>query len=381
MSRTRKILASTIAVWLVGCSEADQLNIDIEPAIAVLGGAIMATQDEGRIAQFRPRERAWGSEIGIPEFYLLPKAWAATEACPPVTDFTCDGDKLVVSYPNCSSNDLTNSGYWTSSFTLHFETAGDCTAVETNGFDSTGVSSLIGKTVNRSFGSGGQYADQFNVRLGVLAPASEVVYAYSDFPSGFKQNKEGGVDIKFDSATKRTLVIQGVQVKAGMFTTIPIETSNFDLHSVAAPGSGDGIRDSFDHTINSARSGEEVFVAGPTISLSGSDVTFGGSAQPSKMSFDSDIVVEGNTLQKGAVIRIQHNIAQTQVVAIVTEDLVYSDPNCCYPMSGKIESRYDLAYLSSVQEDMIEFTGKSCGDVTFITSQGISSRTQLIHCF
>jgi hypothetical protein len=380
----RVFFAISTFLFFAGCSSTfDQTNIEIEPTLGVMGGAILATQNTGLVAMNRPKPQLFRLQQFIDP---LPSAYASVNACGAVTTGDClddtgqvAGANLQVFYDNCQSSGMDGAGYWRSYFVLRFESQATCNAVKASGFTGAGLAAVAGEKVTRNIGSlGNPDEDQENVRLAtVVGDLSEAVFIYSNFPSGWDKTKEGGVEITFENSTTRRMVIKGMHVKAARFTQMPISTTgSFDLTTL-----GSSLTMTWDHTINTVTTGETLFNIGPAVVGSAGSASFGESSDAPTATFDGDIVVSGNTVQAGSVFRIQQNIAQGVAVAIVTSPLVYDDANCCWPSSGVIESRFDLSYPAPTVEDRIEFTGTACGAVVYETSEGVSARNTLTHCF
>jgi hypothetical protein len=387
MHRIRHSILSALALGLLlpGCSDRPSLLIDLEPALSVLSGAVQATQNSGLVAQTHPLRRHKDSVL--PHFFnLIPQAWAATPTCPAVNDTDptlsyCDGDTLVLFYDNCRNTNFEKSGLWRLYVRMQFPAGGDCTAVQASGFTNPVLAGLVGKTVTRTFGLTAN-GDQNNVRF---APdTNEAVYMYSDFPTGWKDDRMGGVRITFDSTTERTIVIDGVQVRSAFHAASPVaDLNDFNLLSIAIPGSDTSPRFVWDHTLNSIQAGDPLFEIGPQItgtpstSVGFNEDMDSGTTAP----FNGDIVVQGNRVKKGAAIRAQHNIAAGIGVMLVTEDLVWGDPNCCWPTSGTVRGEHDRNFPSGSLTETLEFTNEGCGKVRYSTITGDSVLNQLYHCF
>lgn len=378
-----RLAAAALSLFITACSDTPSFLIDMEPALSVLSGAVQGTKDDGLVA-FHPRRIRGG---GLPEFFnLMPEAWAATPTCPAVNDTDpslayCDNETLVMLYDNCRPTSFEKSGLWRSYIRLEFPTPGDCTNVQTNGFTPGVVASLVGKTITRGFGVRAE-GDQNNIRF---APdVSEAVYIYSDVPSGWHDDRMGGARITFNSATQRTIVIDGIQVRSAIHLNNPVpDLDSFNLLELSVPGSSTTTRFAWDHTLNTIKAGDSLFEIGP--SMTGTPATSVGFADDmasgTTAPFDGDIVVSNGRVLKGAAIRAQHNIAGGMAVMLVTEDLVWGDPNCCWPTSGTLRGEHDRNFPSSSLTETLTFTGAGCGKVSYETITGESLLNQLYHCF
>jgi hypothetical protein len=372
----------TLAFWLPACSDTPSAFVDVEPALSVLSGAVQATQDFGLLARSTPKP-----SFSIPQaFELFPKAWAAPQSCPAVngsdpTTSYCDNETLVLFYDHCQNTSFGESGLWRMYVRLEFPTNADCTAVQTSGFTPAVVSSLVGKTVTRTYGMG-PGGDQSNVRF---APSlAQAVYLYSDYPSGWKEDRSGGVQITFTSSTERKLEVKGVQVRSAIHPGYSenVDTETLDLVALASPELTSKARFIWDHTLNTVKTGDSLFEIGPPLSGTADNPSFAdemssGTTAP----FDGYIIVSGNRVKKGATIRAQHNIAGGIGLMLVTEDLVWSDPNCCWPTTGTIRGESDRNFSSSTLTETLRFTGDRCGSIEYVTITGTSDVNQLYHCF
>jgi hypothetical protein len=376
MFSIRTYILTLSVILLSACTQDPSGNIDAEPALAVLGGAVLGTQNNAVVASRTPK----ALPKNVFDFLnLIPDAYAAT-ACPSITTGSCSGPVLTVFYNNCQPSGVGRSGYWRSNISYTFPTALDCTNILGTGFNAAGVAGLVGKTVIRQWGGGSQGADQINARS---ARDSVVGYMYSDFPSGWQDDRQGGVEITFDSATVRRMVVKGVHAVGIKHETDPVtDPSSFDLSVLPTSKSEDETVDRiWDHTINSTKQGDSLFSIGPSISLNGSTVSFGGTSNNTRASYDGDIVVTSDTVAAGAQLRVQHNISSSIGVVTVTTPLVYSDPSCCYPMSGEVRAVYDLGLRVPTVEERMVFTGSSCGQVRYTTSVYSNELITLSHCF
>lgn len=374
LPKHRLILLLSLVV-AVGCTERPGTNIDSEPALAVLGGAILGTQSNGIVASTKvpsPAQKLFHI------FSPVQEAIAAAPACPSITTGTCVGTDLIVFYDNCEATGA-RSGYWRSYIKYTLPTAPLCAQVLATGFDAASIAALAGQTVTREWGVD-QAGDENNIRAG---RDNVVAYFYSEFPSGWKDDRVGGVDITFDNATQRTMVVQGVHALGIEHVSPPVADPNaFDLMELATTSEDASVATRWDHTINTVKTGDELFTIGPSISRAGDgSISYGGLSNNTTSSFDGDIVVNSNTIAKGATLRIQHNMSKSVGVMSVTEPLVYSDATCCYPMSGTVETVYDLSLRSPTLKETIVFTGLSCGSITYTTTLFKSAPRTLSHCF
>src|SRR5690606_17355508 len=103
-----------------------------------------------------------------------------------------------------------------------------------------------------------QSGDQNNIRVGANG---EVAYIYSDFPSGWQDDRVGGLDISFETATRRRVVVNGVHAVGIAHSKPPITTDTFDLTSLPVEDPGT-ISKEWDHTINTVKNGDPLFALG-----------------------------------------------------------------------------------------------------------------------
>jgi|GEM_PF-2811218 len=371
-----------LALWLPACSETPSALVDLEPALSVLSGAVQATQEFGLLARSTPKPSFW-----VPQaFDLFPKAWAAPQSCPAVngsdpTTSYCDNETLVLFYDHCQNTNFGESGLWRMYTRLEFPSSADCTAVHASGFTPAVLASLVGKTVTRTYGMGPN-GDQNNVRF---APSlAEAVYLYSDYPSGWHEDRTGGVQITFTSSTERKLDIKGVHVRSAIHPGYSenVDTDTLDLLTLTNAEVTSKARFIWDHTLNTVKAGDSIFEIGPAISANADAPGFAEEmSSDTTAPLDGYILVSGNRVKKGATIRAQHNIASGIGIMIVTEDLVWSDPSCCWPTSGTIRGESDRNFSSATLTETLQFTGDSCGSIEYVTITGTSDVNQLYHCF
>jgi hypothetical protein len=193
----------------------------------------------------------------------------------------------------------------------------------------------------------------------------------------------GGVDVTFQSSTQRRMVVQGVHLLGILHRTAPVpDPSSFNLMELATTSGDATVTTAWDHTINTVKTGDTLFTIGPAINRAGDGtITYVGLQNNTVSSFDGDMVVNSNTVQKGATFRIQHNMSSSIGVASVTAPLVYSDPTCCYPTSGTLEVVYDLSLKSPTLKETVVFSGTSCGAINYTTAVFHSASRTLSHCF
>ncbi len=372
MCLKQTLLLTLTVISLGACSQSPSANIDMEPALAVLGGAVLGTQSNAIVAAVpAPRPKRF--------FDWIPEAFAAAPACPPITSGSCSGSTLTVFYDNCQPSGPSRVGYWRSNISYTFPTALDCTNTLATGFNAAGVAALVGKTVVRRWGAGSQAEDQLNMRS---APDKVVAYMYSDFPSGWQDARVGGVEVTFQSASERRAIVKGVHALGVKHPSDPVTNpSAFDLTELPTSKAEDDTVDRiWDHTINTVQTGDTLLGIGQTVSLSGSSVSFGGISSNTRASFNGDIVISSNTVAPGAQLRVQHNISSSIGVVTVVAPLVYSDPNCCYPTSGEVRAVYDLSLRVPTVEERLTFTGASCGQARYTTSVLSNTLVTLSHC-
>lgn len=386
----KRVIAATLLVILpTGCSINMGANIDAEPAIALLGGMMMSIRDDGTIAknELAPVKKL---DLFFDALNPIKEAFATPTACPLVSegycdesgpDITRDGDDttLAVYYGNCQASGLERPGYWHSLVTYKFPDNATCEAVRAGGFTSGVISSdLVGKTIYKRWGLS-QAGNQDNIRVGAN---EEVAYFYSDFPSGWKGDEQGGLSIEFVDATTRNVEILGVHALGISHNSAPVEDpDSFDLRTMSSDLSDPNLSKQWDHTINTVASGDLLFQIGPDLTMSGGRPVFGGLGNNTRANFDGTIVVSGNTIARGATIRVQHNISESLGVLVVSEPLVYSDPTCCWPMSGKVIGQYDRNFRAPTLDETVEFTGASCGAIKYSNIVLSEVDKTLSHCF
>ena len=225
MLQKHRLFLALCLVLAVGCTERPGDNIDAESVLAVIGGAVLGTQNNGIVASIKPPTESPTQKL----FKILDpiqEAFAAAPACPAITTGTCDGSNLLVFYDNCQPSGLNRSGYWRSYIKYSLPSPADCATVLSGGFDATSLTALTGQTITRQWGVA-QSGDENNIRAG---QDNVVAYFYSEFPSGWKDNRQGGVEITFNSSTQRTIVVQGVHAIGIEHISAPVsDPSAFDL--------------------------------------------------------------------------------------------------------------------------------------------------------
>jgi hypothetical protein len=370
-------------IFVSACTETPSTNIDAEPALAVLGGAVLGTQSLGSTAMVPPKqlpaiERVLKALDPISEAFALPTA----PVCPDITGGSCAGTLLSINKSNCMPSGPSRAGYWHSIVSYNFPTALDCTNALANGFDATTIGNLVGSTFTRDWGEGPS-GEQNNIRV---AQDGLVTYFYGAYPSGWQEDRVGGVDVTFETTTRRRMVVKGVHAFGVHHSAATIlDPSNFDLLTIAS-GHVKGLPvdknvfTRWDHTIHSVKVGDQLFSIGPTIDLSGGKVTYGSFGNETKATFDGDIIVEGTTVAVGATLRVQHNMSSSIGVLTVTEPLEYSDPNCCWPTSGTVQVEYDRNLKAPTLEETVVFNA-SCGSIAYTSAALSNAPKTLSHCF
>ncbi len=370
------ILTLTV-IFISACSEIPGSNIDAEPALGVLGGAILGTQNTGVIAT-APPQRARSVEKLLDLLNPIPEAFAvaAPPDCPAITGGSCSGSTLKVYFPNCQSSTADRAGLWHTYVSYEFPSAGDCANALSGGFDSTTLTNLVGETVVRDWGESAS-GDQNNVRVG---RDGITTYVYGSYNSGWQDDRIGGVEVTFETTSRRRIDVKGVHAIGVQYSTAVISNLSALDPSLLAGTEPDAAR-KWDHTINTVKTGDSLFAVGPPISFNGTSVSYGSFANDTTASFDGDIVVNGNTVSTGATLRVQHNLSESIGVLTVTSPLVYSDSNCCWPMSGTVHVEYDRNLKSPTLEETIEFTGSECGAINYTTTMVTGQARVLSHCF
>ncbi len=370
-------------IFASGCTESASTNIDAEPALAVIGGAVLGTQSLGTTAMRMPKktpavERVLNSLNPIQEAFA-----AIAPVCPDMTGGSCVANVLSVNLDNCMPSGPLRAGYWKSIISYTFPTPADCTNALAGGFDATTIAGLVGNSFTRDWGQTAA-GEQNNIRL---AQDGLVTYFYGDYPSGWQEDREGPVTVTYETTTRRRMEIGGVHafgVHHGVGSLIP-DPSDFDLTTLpsghrAGASVDKNIITRWDHTIHTVKTGDQMFGIGPEISFSGGKVTYGSFGTDTHATFDGDIVVEGNTVAAGATLRIQHNISSSIGVLSVIEPLVYGDPTCCWPTQGTVQVEYDRNLKSPTLEETVVFNS-TCGSIEYTSSSLTKAAKTLSHCF
>jgi len=387
------VTAGACLTALSGCGGGLILNNEIwsESVVAILGGTIMATQNNGEVAWQFPRHDSTWRQLGR---WLDPiqEAHAAASACQDVTTASCDvSGVLTMYYDNCLSGTMTNPGYRRSYVHIVFPSQADCNLVGANptGFDAAAIAGLTGKTITRHYGEGqSQNTDHQNY---ILTSDNVGMGVYTIFPSGFTgDDREGGIDVTFVDATHRRISVSGMHVIA--LTETGAQYSNagdFDLDAVLTAAASTATKP-WDHTLNTVKSGDVPYTSGPAFSTVTNGLAFASedASDTPAAPADGDAIVEGygagTKVKAGATMRTQFNLTKSVAVSIVTEDLVWSSATCCWPTSGKIHTEYDRFFVGGgfmpwPYEDL-EF-GPDCGKVNYTTSEGDTGLTDLHQCF
>ena len=377
------IILTLLGILVSACAETPSTNIDAEPAIAVLGGAVMGTQSLGLTAMAKPQsipaiKRVLNALDPIREAFAL----SAAPVCPDMTGGSCAGSVLSVNLADCMPSGPSRAGYWHSIISYSFPNATDCNNALAAGFDSTTVSGLMGHTFNRDWGQGPS-GEQNNIRV---AQDGLVTYFYGAYASGWQEDRSGGVDITYETSTRRRMVVKGVHAFGVHHSAATIaDPSDFDLTTIPSGHVEGGPPDEkiftrWDHTIHSMKTGDSLFSIGPTISLNNGKVTYGSFGNETKATFDGDIIVDGNTVAVGATLRVQHNLSSSIGVLTVTEPLVYSDSNCCWPTSGTVHVEYDRNLKAPTIDETVVFS-PTCGTVDYTSTALSNSTVTLSQCF
>jgi hypothetical protein len=381
------LLCLSIAVLVGSCSSKDSYSVWSESLMGLIGGAVMTTQP--------PSVRR--TDLQIRAFDGLP---SSSVSCPTITNAddslaSCLDFQNSQIDPNtagkylrrylglCQTSGLKSAPWWRSYQVFKFPSQAICQAINasSDGLSSANISatSLVGETVTITFGLGPN-SDEQNI---VFSQDGDVQYLWSDFQTGWLESKQGGIDVTFTTTNERNLMIQGLQVK----TYSPVNqeiNSPIDLYvDIQNKPSSQVLTLKSDHTFASIKNGDRKFER----KEADLDFTY-GQDYPLQVAYSGSVPV----VKAGGKIRTQYNSNQALAVTTISEDLRFTDPNCCWPTTGKITTEFNDLYAlplvskKSFTQETMQFT-TTCGRVTLVQlgagagEAGTSRTIQLHQCF
>lgn len=347
--------------------------------MGVIGGAVMTTQP----ANARHQDLKLRALGGLP---------TSSVSCPTITS-TDDSLANCLDFQNsqidpntagqylrrylglCQTAGLKTAPWWRSYQVFKFPSHAICQAIRTSsdGLSSANIlaNSLVGETVTVTFGLGPN-SDEQNI---IFSQDGDVQYVWSNFPTGWLESKQGGIDVTFTAANERNLTIQGLQVK----TYSPVNqeiNSPIDLYvDMQNKPASQVLNLKSDHTFASIKNGDRKYER----KEANLDFLY-GQDYPLQVAYSGSVPV----LKAGGMVRTQYNSNGALAVTTISQDLRYADPNCCWPTMGKITTSFNNLYSlpvvkqQSFTEESMQFS-TSCGQVTLNQSGGAAGEAGATH--
>ncbi|MCX6103147.1 MAG: hypothetical protein NT000_07780 [Proteobacteria bacterium] len=376
-----------VLLGLVGsCSSKDSYLVWGDAVAGVIGGIVLVSQPPSR--RLPIGERKWAN---------LPQS---ESSCPNITNannafsqcLNYQNDKIGSSpgqylrryFGLCQFSGLQQAPWWRSFQIIKFPDQTKCEAIRNSvdGLSSTNISanSLVGTSLTVTFGLGPN-ADEQNI---LFSQDGYVQYVWSDYPTGFLEPKQGGAIVTFNASNERSIMVQGIQVKN--FSPVNSEVNSpIDIYGELQTKATDQVITLFsDKTVASIKTGDRLYERKDA----GLDF-LSGDNYPLVVKYSGTTPV----VLSGAKLRTQYNHKGALGVSTVTEDLRYTDSNCCWPTSGKITTIFNELYIlplvrkRSFNQEVMEFQSGTCGQVilhqTGVDSgDSVEARTvQLYQCF
>lgn len=377
---------SLISMIVLGaCGTKDSYLLWTDSLAGVIGGAVLSTQAPPARSHFSGPMRD-----GFPESpNNCPEIYDSEPSLADCLDFQADkiinspGKYLRRYFGLCQFDGLQNMPWWRTYQRIEFPDQATCEAMKNTegGFNPDNVlsASLVSKTIKMNFGLGPN-ADEQNT---VFSADGDIQYVWTDFPTGFVEARQGGVEVTFTASNERSIMIEGLQVKN--FKPLNGEINNpLELYVTLQDQPVEKVlAAASDKTFASIHAGDRQYEREDAVL----DFQFAD---------DYPLIVKysGTTpvVLAGAKIRTQFNSRGALGLSTIVEDLRYEDPTCCYPTSGKINTVFNSLYnLPTVRrrtfmEESITFLS-TCGAIELNQSGGdagsdIPARPQqLSKCF
>lgn len=353
---------SVILVVLLGsCGTKDSYLLWTDSLAGVIGGVVLSTQAPP--SKFNSGKRSFNNLPESPN--ICPQVFNPDNGLVDCLDFQADkisespGKYLRRYLGFCQFDGFQMMPWWRTYQRIEFPDQATCDLMKATdgGFSPANISaaSLVTKTIKLNFGLGPN-ADEQNM---VFSQDGDVQYLWTDFPTGFVEERQGGAEITFTASNERSIMIRGIQVKN--YTPVNGEINNpLDLYVSLQQDSSDKVLAlASDKTFASIRAGDRQYERNDA----GLDFQYAD---------DYPLVVKysGTTpvVLSGAKIRTQFNSRGALGLSTIAEDMRYEDPTCCWPTSGKISTVFNTLYAlplvrrRSFSEETITFTSR-CGEI------------------
>ncbi|MSP18320.1 MAG: hypothetical protein EXR74_01985 [Bdellovibrionales bacterium] len=373
-----------VLLGLVGsCSTKDSYLIWGDAVAGVIGGVVLVSQP--------PISRPIGQRANLPQSESsCPNITNANDAFAKCLNYQSDkigtspGQYLRRYFGLCQFVGLEQAPWWRSFQIIKFTDQTKCEAIKnsTDGLSSANITAndLVGTSITITFGLGPN-ADEQNI---LFSQDGYVQYVWSDYPTGFLEPKQGGSIVTFTTSNERSIMVQGIQVKN--FSPVNSEVNSpVDIYGELQTKLTDQVITLFsDKTVASMKTGDRLY------ERKDADLDFLlGDNYPLVVKYSGTTPV----VLSGAKLRTQFNHKGALGVSTVTEDLRYTDSNCCWPTSGKITTVFNELYIlpqvrsRSFNEEVVEFQSGTCGEVILHqtgmdSGDSVDPRTvQLYQCF
>ena len=283
----------------------------------------------------------------------------------------------------CQYQTLQDAPWWRTFQVIRFSNSTKCDAIKnsTDGLTATNLTAfnLVSDSINITYGLHPN-GDEQNM---VFSQDGNVQFLWTNFPTGFLEARQGGIDVTFSTSVERSIKISGIQVKS--YSPKDTQYSSpldfyIAIYNSGASDQGDLLSD---NTIATIKSGDRTYER----KEAALDFQY-GQDYPLEVKFSGLTPV----VTAGGKIRTQFNFKGALGLSTITEDLRYSDPACCWPTSGKLSTVFNENYILPVVRrqsfgvEEIEFTS-TCGEVVLrqtgaSAGDSVPARTvQLYQCF
>ncbi|MFM8314987.1 MAG: hypothetical protein ACKOA8_11945, partial [Deltaproteobacteria bacterium] len=278
---------------------------------------------------------------------------------------------------------LQGAPWWRTFQVIRFSNSTKCNSIKnsTDGFTAANLTAfnLVSDSINITYGLHPN-GDEQNM---IFSQDGNVQYLWTNFPTGFLEARQGGIDVTFTTSVIRSVFIKGIQVKS--YSPIEAVFSSPIEFYIATQNSGSSETVSLlsDNTIATIRNGDRTYER----KEAALDFQYG-------QDYPLEVKYSGATpvVTAGGKIRTQFNFKGALGLSTITEDLRYSDSACCWPTSGKISTVFNENYALPVVRrqtfgvEEVEFTS-TCGQVILrqtgaSAGDSVPARTvQLYQCF
>jgi len=372
-------------VILSACGSKDGYLLWTDALAGVIGGAVLSTQAPPAQVFTTKKQRD-----NFPQSSnVCPQIFDSDVALADCLDFQADkiinspGKYLRRYFGLCQFQGFQMMPWWRTFHRIEFPNQASCEAMKSaaGGFSPANIlaASLVSKTIKLNFGMGPN-GDEQNL---VFSEDGDVQYLWTDFPTGFVEPRQGGIEVTFTASNERSMMIKGLQVKN--YTPVNEEINNpSDLYVTMQDSPSEEVLSlTSDKTFASIQAGDRQYERKDEVL----DFQYAEN-YPLIVKYSGTVPV----VLSGAKIRTQFNSRGALGLSTIDEDMRYEDPTCCWPTSGKITTVFNSFYnlptvrrRSFVQES-ISFTS-TCGSIQVSQSGGDAGEDipvrnlQLSKCF